>query len=374
MDSQTEHQVFCGSANFSSITANQRQWIGWVYYDAYKQTYTQSILWMYAILSIVGNAAVIAWRARGFGKDKNALLSVFFISLATSDCLWGVHLLLFQIVIAQCVEVDSAFNVDLCAVRGLVFTVAAPAARFNVFIIAFYLGLKFLCAGQRCWTHKMAAYVTSTLLVVSWMLSVACGLVYFLRYYKGYSRVDKLGRDYADWTQCSPTSWGVENSKVDNAGTIFITSFVFIVLFVISTSLLFLAVVGRLLCLRKKFGSGLDGRGLSRWATVLLVAVVVNAASSIPTLFRSILVFTHNQSDYAEDADKEFYLTVGAIALQFQIVINPIIYSLAAIVRYCLRRRKRKELERQRIVGVEEWQTVSSAVWVSDNLRDAEGD
>ncbi|XP_062503878.1 uncharacterized protein LOC134180709 [Corticium candelabrum] len=366
-----EHSVMCGSTNFSAVVEGRGLWIGWVYYDAYRQSYSQWFLWTYAILSIIGNVAVIVWRVNMLRQGRNRLLSVFFMSLATADCLWGVHLLIFQIVMSLCVDTDSMFYVDICGLSGLIFAVAAPAARFNIIFIAFHLGLNFVCAGRRYWRERVAVYVTSTLLAMSWILSLICGFVFYFKYYKGRLHIQELGGYYADWTQCSPTSWGMENNEKDEASNIFITGFTFSVIFLVSTSSLYLAIICRGCCLRGK-QSGVIVHGMSRWAVVLLVAIAVNILSSIPILFRGILVFTGNFFDYHRDADIVFNLTVAAIALQFQIVVNPVLYSMAAIIHRLSQCRSERRLVKMGSVGVDEWMTTTSRAWGDTNVLNPE--
>ena len=368
--------MFCGNASLATIVQSEGQWLGWVYLDAYKQTYSQWIMWIYAILGIFGNLAVIIWRAVGFRQSREKLLSVFFMSLAAADFLWAVHLLLFQIQLGQCVDTDTIFNVDFCKASAFIFTIGAPAARLTLIIIASHMGLNFLCQGRKYWRQKVATYVTSISLIVSWAVVIYEAISYTLMYYEGYIHVPELQGNYADWSTCSPIAWGMENSKKAGASNVLTVAFAYMCVFVLVTTSLYMAVICHACCLRKKYGSSVTVHGLSRWAVVLMVAVAVNVLSAVPILFRSILVFTGHVSDYATDADAAFDLTVSGIFLQFQIIANPILYSIAEIIHRISLYKKKQQLYLTRERGEEDWETMSSQAWgdTTDQLPDNDGD
>jgi hypothetical protein len=355
--------VFCGNASLATIVQGEGQWLGWVYFDAYKQTYSQWILWIYAILGIIGNLAVIIWRATGFRHSNEKLLSIFFVSLATADFLWAVHLLLFQIQLGQCIETDSLFNLDFCKASAVIFTIGAPSARFTLIIIALHVGLNFLCQGRKYWRQKVTTYITSLSLIASWALAIYEAISYTIVYFEGQIYIPELQRNYADWSECSPIAWGMENSHKSGASNVLAAAFAYMCAFVLVTSVLYTSVICHAFCLRRKYGSSVTVQGLSRWAVVLMIAVAVNALSAVPIIFRSILVFTGHLSNYPADTDTAFDVTVSGIFLQFQIIANPILYSIAEIIYRMSLYKKKQQLQLMRQMGHEDWETTSSQAW-----------
>jgi hypothetical protein len=187
--------------------------------------------------------------------------------------------------------------------------------------------------------------------------------VWSLKYYKGHIDIPGLQGEYADWSSCSPIAWGVESSNTSGASNIFIAGFAFTCVFFVSTTALYMGIICHWCCMKKIYGANVNVHGLSRWAVVLMVAVAVNGLSVVPYLFRGTLVFTGQISNYKTDASRAFDLTVAGIFLQFQIVLNPILYSIAEIIRRINIYRKNRQLYFTRKRGEEDWETTSTHAW-----------
>jgi hypothetical protein len=342
-------QVLCGNGSLAEVVGDVH-WIGWVLLDAYRMTCSQVVLWLYAVLGIVGNSLVIYWRCSRLRKSsKTKLESVLIVNLATGGLFCGLHRLLFQVSLRQCGAAEDRFPNTICQTGGWFFMAGGITTYFTTTIIAVYSFLSLI--NFKFWTHRIQKCSVYMAICVVWLLAVGAAFTYVFLFYKGYRLVPGKGY-YADWTRCSPISWGLVSTNHSVGKNMYLTTFWLGNLLTLGLFILCCAITVRIFIIVRKGNkesktTGMqeascherfNAYGTRRIVIVLVLVACVNVVSWLPPVFRHFVLMEKYQSleEYTKsEAQFVTQWTLAGIIMQVQFVLDPVVYTLSSR-RFCV--------------------------------------
>ena len=336
--------VHCGNGSFATIVQNP-YWVGWVMYDVYRQTVSQTALWTYVVLSVLGNTLVIVWRCSRPTMNRVSVESLLIVNLAVSDLFSGLHRLLFQCSLYQCRTTEDSFPVRLCQAGSWFFMAGDVSTYFTTTLIAVNAFLSIM--NFNFWTARMQRWSISIVILLIWMTAIGSAFAYVLLFYDGYREVAKLGY-YADWARCSPITRGLAYSNHPNAAKFSKTLFsvgnalmVGLVILCIAIGVrLFMTLRDRRQQQRNIREQSMDSqhsnaqvavRGAQRIGITLFIVAIVNVVSLLLPVFRYIFATPQRDEKYSPSrADFIANATIAGIILQMRSAVDPIIYTVAS--------------------------------------------
>ena len=337
-------QVLCGNGSFAAIVGDVH-WIGWVMLDAYRMTCSQTILWLYAVLGIVGNLLVICWRCCPSKISQMKLESVLIVSLAIGGFFFGLHRLLFQVSLNQCGGAEDRFPITICQTAGWFLMTGGINTYFTTTIIAVDGFLSLM--NFKFWTPKVRKRSVCMSVCIVWLLAIGCGFTYAFQFYKGYRLVPGRGY-YADWTRCSPISWGLASTNHSVGRNAYLSTFWLGNLLTLGLFLLCCAIAVRLVIILRKVNnerlsettgkqevrrSSPQCHGTHRIAIVLVLVACVNIVSWLPPLVRHFVLMKKYQSlEGYTKSEAQFVTqwTLAGIIMQVHFVLDPIVYTVGS--------------------------------------------
>lgn len=199
------------------------------------------------------------------------------------------------------------------------------------------------------WTPHVRRWVVCISILVVWLVAIGCGFAYAFRFYEGYREVHRQGL-YADWTRCSPISWGLASSNHSDASNVYLATFWCGNVLVIALFLLCCAIGIRLFNIMQNVNrqritttnSDQEGQGqtsvhgLRRLSIVLVLVAIINVVSWIPPVFRHFIMRNYQSATVYTKSDAQFVsrCTLAGIIMQVHFVLDPIVYTLGS-KRFC---------------------------------------
>ena len=355
----------CGNESYKMYETNTTGWISWVEYGIFKHDLVQILLWIDAVLAVVGNALVVAWRCRRPKETRCAPISLIVINLSVSSLLYGVHLFLFQITAIQCGEIDDKrVVVDACRVSEVLF---ALASLMNSQLIATSILLTFTSL-VNCFASTRRK--TIVVLGIEWTIAIAIAC-YVAVDSNGYITVPSpINATAVDWRQCSPLHFARKHdSVVENIAFGIATTTVVV------TVLVYVTLAIKVFRLRARAGRG-EVRFLSGFGVRLLAITTISTAQWFSY---AIFHFADARSstrpgDYSIDSERSVAkATVVSLFLQPLVAtLSPLLYTPCNCFQKLGRRQRRRELadyceDKNRLFSENFSQSLVTSGWGSDD-------
>ena len=142
-----------------------------------------SAIWLtFAVIILLGNFLVLAWRCTRPREQKFTIGSIFVINLATSDFLLGAYMLFYLFLLNySCPQIAepkyATLMVALCDISGIIETMSVVLSGFVAATIAVYYATVVFSKNSfstQCCTFTRTKVVA--LLIVEWILAIVTGM------------------------------------------------------------------------------------------------------------------------------------------------------------------------------------------------------
>ncbi|XP_065834559.1 uncharacterized protein [Oscarella lobularis] len=217
-----KHVTVCGNESFldyslaetgtnSSTWHIYSIWLSWLQFGLFKSTSIQLLLWTYTVLALIGNAFVTLRRCvqRPRAGEQASPISLLVINLTITCCIYGLHLLFFQVSITWCKKWNDAFPGQICRMGAIAYAVSAIMTNLLTMTIAIAALASFLGCVIPIATSKKRLVI---LIGFEWLLSFSFGALIGVSFHD-HNKMETPKLKVASWYHCSPLYWGLSPGR-----------------------------------------------------------------------------------------------------------------------------------------------------------------